>query len=1588
MAGWLRRLTGFALAMGLIVLVLPAGMASAAGPARKSSVHHVGKAYSVPRTPAQGKLGSFAGQQSESALQRAESAAAAEAAKSGRDVPVASLTTADEMVTASPDGMFTMTSYPTPVRVRQGRGWVPVNTNLRKMSGGMLGAPALPGDTVRFSDGGSVPMAEIGAGKASLALYWPGRLPRPVVSGPAATYRGVLPGVNLVLTAENGQTGAFSEVLVIMSARAAREVSSVSLRVTAHGTRLQDAPGGGLVAPLSAGGGAFVAPASVMWDSGTSARSEAAGEAAMGGRSAGVARAGGVVLPSTAQSPGRFALTGRVTSQVRDGGRLLRLVPDSALLDSSRAVFPEYLDPTLYLETNGGGNLQAYDPVQSDCTSAHYNSSSYYDSPVGYDDFQDGSCQDNDTDYALYRVGVSTALGTSGVTIATATVNASVAYSSDCGVSAVVSLTWIGVIDSGTGWSGPGAVSGQKNVTATFPADSPSCNTELVTDDGTLKSESFNVKTDINDLKGASNFTFRLSEPSGTGDGTPTNEDYHVQFTNGKHDSDGPYLQVQYFYSPNKPDTSTMEESTASNDSSPYTCATSTSSAPALVPTDAGGGVYVGATYSDPDGHSVLQGNVRYWLASDSGTTYNTSSPASATPSSSGSYSRAWDTAPIPWSFLDDQADGAVIGWSTDAETGTDTVSSTKYGPYTSAFSSACYFADYWEKPEPPVLTASFTQADAQSVNTPISFSITPSPNDTNGVSEYVYALDAQPPTSGTLPDSQLCTTSSTTTPDCVINSSGDATLTLTVSAPGPHQLYVYEIDSKSISSGETDGALADSSTDCQNDNDAAGCAWAGYTFTASADPACSSTDTTPCFTSDATLQQNFHAALVSGYADNTMISNSDGSTCTGNSGDGGNEDFVASQLSAAGWAANAQVTVDGAAFDLPGYGSCGADNVLAANQTIGTGGTGVTGGDAVEFLATSTSGEVGVPGVMTGDPNASVLQSDDTVPAVMGGAAVSGSGCVDAPGYGDAGCLPASGTVNYASGCALGTSVTYWLTVPDWVTGPTDLQAISTADRVNGSGDQADSPKIYAFSVPVDPACTLVSVTLPDVGATVHETTASGEGVDLPGLHIFGISVRNTTTATPVQAPVSSPAVTPCTAPCSSPAGDAWTGIWENPIEDAYLTNDVGNLTVRIGLGFNTLSTGTAIPAGSQIRIRLTDPGFTASDGDGPIVIGAASVAEDFYEAIPAETPVALTFGGGDSVTIPEGGDVYSDPLTLPFALTPGDGLLVSLWIENSSLTYLPINATPSSSGTWQTGEGVGNEVFDTTGTPFDDSPGAWYGDTPLLSGVDVTTAAPTTELAGLPSPGAPTVVVAGNNVTDIWTASALSDSISNPSQRLAGQLYSQGIATGYGVVDAGIQSNQVLSDGTGSYGGGVSLLARLDRDVLAEPDVGTVIIDEGLEDLLQSAAGTTTVAASEENMDTAYAVLINDLNAFGINVIIGTLTPCDGYDNTTTKETCTATVADPTRVLINQDMNGGNSTTGITIQTAEPYCTAQLDQAVSNGASPTEALATTPTNYDNGDHVNLTFAGYAAMGAQFNPANTADSPCALSPNQYAPPS
>jgi hypothetical protein len=190
--------------------------------------------------------------------------------------------------------------------------------------------------------------------------------------------------------------------------------------------------------------------------------------------------------------------------------------------------------------------------------------------------------------------------------------------------------------------------------------------------------------------------------------------------------------------------------------------------------------------------------------------------------------------------------------------------------------------------------------------------------------------------------------------------------------------------------------------------------------------------------------------------------------------------------------------------------------------------------------------------------------------------------------------------------------------------------------------------------------------------------------------------------------------------------------------------------------------------------------------------------------------------FYTGPSATIPEGGDIYSDPLTLPAAVAE-----------------LLSHAFASGAQAWETAPGFGN-----AGRRL-----------PLASPVHVS------GLEGLLRHVFPLGFPGAQNAPRSGCDSVKTRALKTPAMQVP---------------------NRLLADDDSM--GGVSLLARLDRDVLSEPDVGAVVIDEGPQDVLGG--------ASSADVENAYASLVTELSAqpgFGIPVILADLTPCGGNSQCT---------------------------------------------------------------------------------------------------------
>jgi len=290
---------------------------------------------------------------------------------------------------------------------------------------------------------------------------------------------------------------------------------------------------------------------------------------------------------------------------------------------------------------------------------------------------------------------------------------------------------------------------------------------------------------------------------------------------------------------------------------------------------------------------------------------------------------------------------------------------------------------------------------------------------------------------------------------------------------------------------------------------------------------------------------------------------------------------------------------------------------------------------------------------------------------------------------------------------------------------------------------------------------------------------------------------------------------------------------------------------------------------------------------------------------------------------------------------------VLVSFHLANSS-QYIPEHSWASNAVNYFSAVGSGDHTADTSDTAFNGTGGSSWGYfTDVITGMDVVSEA-----------GQPTVVTIGDGLVDNnvsgnhavgWNSSGGASFRLANSLAVALRSNTQGVPD-YGVVAGDVPGNHVVNDIAGSHVGGHSLLTRLDEDILTEPQIDTVVIAEGLQDIV---SGTDDTAITS-----AYQLLLDQLQAWGIKTVILNVTPCDGYAG------CTAT-ADDNRQAVNQwvsDVSGD-------IWPGSAFIDANGAVAVDDPTStaiPSElqlSAQAAPLDFDSGDHVNLSLNGYAAV-------------------------
>ena len=341
--------------------------------------------------------------------------------------------------------------------------------------------------------------------------------------------------------------------------------------------------------------------------------------------------------------------------------------------------------------------------------------------------------------------------------------------------------------------------------------------------------------------------------------------------------------------------------------------------------------------------------------------------------------------------------------------------------------------------------------------------------------------------------------------------------------------------------------------------------------------------------------------------------------------------------------------------------------------------------------------------------------------------------------------------------------------------------------------------------------------------------------------------------------------------------------------------------------------------------RLRIL---FSNAFGTDTLAIGAAHIAITRQGAsIVPESDHVLTFGGRTSVSIPPGAPMMSDPVDLK----------VPAFTELAVSVYLPDKTAGSTVHFWAQHDTYVSGAGDFTKSADFTEPAiskSWY----WLADVEVWSPAQTA-----------TIVTLGDSITD--GVGAKQGDYADWPDLLAKRLAAGQTAPQLAVANEGIGGNRILHDGAG-----VSALARLDRDVLAQPGVTDLIVLESINDIgwphmkpPPSKDGTAPVETpfakqhvSAQDLIAGLQQIVDRAHEHGIRVFGGTLTPFEGADYYSDE-------GEVSRQAVNQWIRTRGNFDGFF----------DFDAAVRDPNHPAKFR----DDFHSGDHLHPNAAGYQAM-------------------------
>jgi len=402
----------------------------------------------------------------------------------------------------------------------------------------------------------------------------------------------------------------------------------------------------------------------------------------------------------------------------------------------------------------------------------------------------------------------------------------------------------------------------------------------------------------------------------------------------------------------------------------------------------------------------------------------------------------------------------------------------------------------------------------------------------------------------------------------------------------------------------------------------------------------------------------------------------------------------------------------------------------------------------------------------------------------------------------------------------------------------------------------------------------------------------------------LAGLSTLAVVASTMVGAAVANPA--------SGNLPPRWVGTWGTALTAASLANTGGSLA-----GFSNQTIREVVRTsvgGEKVRLRLTNAYGTGTLTVGHVTVGLPATAGS--ADLVAGSVREVTFNGSASTTIYKGADVLSDPVDLDVA--NGSELALTM--------YLPVPTGPVA---WHWTARQTAFVYD--GDHASDPAGAGYAKTYtsfyIVAGVEV---ASTTAFG--------TTVVFGDSISD-GNGATFGANTRWP-DLLANRINGTAPAIGdTGVLNEGIAGNRITRDGLENNlpALGNSALARLDTDVFGQPNVRSVIVELGINDIQ-----FTNPTDPADKIIAGLRQLAAQLKGHGVRTVVTTLGPFEGYPSWNADR-------EAVRLAVNDYLRS---------QDDFDYLV-DMDQILRDPAAPSKVIAA----FDCGDHIHPNDAGAAAI-------------------------